>query len=253
MAHRPQHIIKIMATQTPFDLNAAFEAWRNELAAQPQLSSDDRRELERHLADGTAELRQRGLNEEEAFWLARRRIGQPQQLAEEFERAEPLKAWRERAFWMAASALALTLWMDVSHSLLTMLIVYLRPGVFLLYSLAPFHIILFGYLPFVLAIVLIATGRMGWLARRSAIIIHSQTHLAFIAALLVALSFLVAELARWLGEEKFPILMMSLLSNLPAERIVPPLIFVLLLCLFMPRRAKTQRRKVDILSGEIRH
>jgi hypothetical protein len=90
-----------MATQTRFDLNAAIENWLNELAAQPQLSSDGRRELEKHLADTMAELRQRGLSEEESFWLACRRIGQPQQLAEEFEKADPNQAWRERVFWMA--------------------------------------------------------------------------------------------------------------------------------------------------------
>lgn len=94
-----------MATQTRFDLNAAMESWRNELASQPQLSSDDRRELEKHLADTMAELRHRGLNEEESFWLARRRIGQPQVLAEEFVKADPAAVWRERVFWMALAVL----------------------------------------------------------------------------------------------------------------------------------------------------
>jgi magnesium-transporting ATPase (P-type) len=92
-----------MATQTRFDLNAALENWRKELAAQPQLTPEDRRELEKHLADSMAELRQRGLSEEESFWLARRRIGQPQQLAEEFEKAEPGRVWQERFFWMAVA------------------------------------------------------------------------------------------------------------------------------------------------------
>jgi hypothetical protein len=110
MAGGPQHTIKIMATQTRFDLNAAVESWRNELAAQPQLSSDDRRELEKHLADTMAELRQRGLNEEESFWLACRRTGRPQQLAEEFEKADPAGVWRERMFWIAVASLFYFLW-----------------------------------------------------------------------------------------------------------------------------------------------
>src|SRR5580692_2085773 len=103
MAGGPQHVIQIMATQTCFDLNAALENWRNELNEQPQLTPDNRRELEKHLADSMAELRQRGLNEEESFWLARRRIGQPQQVAEEFEKVEPGKIWRERVLWMAVA------------------------------------------------------------------------------------------------------------------------------------------------------
>ena len=65
-----------MATETRFNLNAAVETWRNELAAQPQLMPDDRRELERHLLDSITDLQERGLCDEEAFWLARRRIGQ---------------------------------------------------------------------------------------------------------------------------------------------------------------------------------
>lgn len=102
MARRPQHPLQIMATETHFNLTTAIESWRNELAAQPQFTADDRRELERHLTDTVAELRERGLNDEEAFWLARRRIGRPQELAEEFEKANPAEVWRERLFWMAA-------------------------------------------------------------------------------------------------------------------------------------------------------
>jgi hypothetical protein len=99
MAGRSQYVIEIMATQTRLDLNAALENWRKELAAQPQLTPDDRRELEKHLADSMAELRGRGLNEEESFWLAQRRIGQPQQLAEEFHKVDVVNVWRERIFW----------------------------------------------------------------------------------------------------------------------------------------------------------
>ena len=78
-----------MENQTRYDLNAAVENWRNELAAQPNLASDDRRELETHLRDAIAGFQQRGLNDEESFWLARRRVGQPQQLVEEFVKADP--------------------------------------------------------------------------------------------------------------------------------------------------------------------
>ena len=99
-----------METQTRFDLNAAVAAWRQELAAQSDLTPIVRRELETHLRDTVAELRERGLNNEEAFWLARRRLGQPQQLGEEFAKADPLPAWRERTFWMVVALLAVNLW-----------------------------------------------------------------------------------------------------------------------------------------------
>jgi len=92
-----------MENQTRFDLNVAIENWRNELAAQPELASEDRRELETHLRDAIAGFRQRGLNDEESFWLARRRVGQPPQLGEEFVKANPAAVWLERVFWMTIS------------------------------------------------------------------------------------------------------------------------------------------------------
>src|SRR5579863_2642063 len=100
MAGSSQYLIQIMATQTCFDLNTAVESWRNELAAQPHLTPDNRRELEKHLLDAMAEMRGRGLNEEESFWLAKRRIGQPEKVAEEFHKVDVVNLWRERIFWV---------------------------------------------------------------------------------------------------------------------------------------------------------
>lgn len=102
-----------MENQCRFNLNVAIENWRNELEAQPQLTPDNRRELEKHLADTVAELRDRGLGDEESFWLAKRRIGQPEKIAEEFKEANPGRLWRERAFWMVAAVLAFYLWVDL--------------------------------------------------------------------------------------------------------------------------------------------
>ena len=95
-----------METQTRYDLNAAIESWRSELAAQPNLTAEVRSELETHLRDAIAGFQQRGLNDEESFWLARRRVGQPHQLSEEFVKANPAAAWRERVLWMATAFLA---------------------------------------------------------------------------------------------------------------------------------------------------
>lgn len=75
-----------MATQT-FDLNAAVENWRRELSSQRNLSPDARRELSAHLQDTFTALRGRGLNEEEAYRLARKRIGELHLLNREFKLA----------------------------------------------------------------------------------------------------------------------------------------------------------------------
>ena len=50
-----------------------------------------------------AELQRRGLNDEESFWLARRRTGQPNEISEEFAKADPAKIYRERVLWIAVA------------------------------------------------------------------------------------------------------------------------------------------------------
>jgi hypothetical protein len=99
-----------MENQTRYDLGAAIENWQAELAAQANLTPEVRRELEAHLRDAIAGFQQRGLTEEESFWLARRRVGQPQRLGEEFVKVDPAGVWRERAFWLAFGLLTLRLW-----------------------------------------------------------------------------------------------------------------------------------------------
>ena len=99
-----------METQTRYDLNAAIENWRAELAAQLGLTPEVRRELETHLRDTIAGFQRRGLNDEESFWLACKRVGQPPQLGEEFVKANPAAVWRERAFWFVVVISLIQLW-----------------------------------------------------------------------------------------------------------------------------------------------
>ena len=101
MADRSQHAGQIMENQTRYDLNAAIENWRQELAVQANLTAEVRRELETHLRDAIAGFQQRGLNDEESFWLACKRVGQPPELGEEFVKANPAAVWRERILWIA--------------------------------------------------------------------------------------------------------------------------------------------------------
>ena len=134
-----------MENQTRFDLNAAVENWGHELAAQPPLAPDNRRELETHLRDALAELKARGLNDEESFWLARRRVGQPQKIAEEFVKADPAQVWRERFYWMAVALVGSYVFMTWKDLLATWLnqnnygwveSLYLIPVIFLIGSVA---------------------------------------------------------------------------------------------------------------------
>jgi hypothetical protein len=88
-----------------FKLSAALQMWRHELSSQRNLLPDARRELEAHLQDTFAELQRRGLNEEESFWLARKRIGELQLLNREFKIAmKTMRHW-ERPPAVAAWAM----------------------------------------------------------------------------------------------------------------------------------------------------
>jgi len=110
-----------MENQTRYDLNADIENWRQELAAQGNLTVEVRCELETHLRDAIAGFQQRGLNDEESFWLACKRVGQPPQLGQEFMKADLAAVWRERAFWMAVSLVGSYLFMTWKDLLSTWL------------------------------------------------------------------------------------------------------------------------------------
>lgn len=157
MAGRSQLPVQIMENQTRFDLNAAVENWRNELAAQPNLASDDRRELETHLRDAIAGFQQRGLNDEESFWLARRRVGQAQQLGEEFVKADPAKVWRERVFWVAIALLMLQIWSSINFYFMAMIPDVLARGDNA-YSILLRSTIFYG--PIILIAIFLVLGRM---------------------------------------------------------------------------------------------
>lgn len=114
MADRPQHSFQIMEPQTRFSLSSSVAEWRREMASQPGITSDQAHELESHLVESMNRLKQRGLTEEEAFWLARRRLGRCVDIAAEITKADPSCLWRDRVCWMATALLG-------GHLLLTLL------------------------------------------------------------------------------------------------------------------------------------
>jgi uncharacterized protein involved in exopolysaccharide biosynthesis len=83
-----------------FDLDQAVAAWREELARHPGLAAADVRELEAHLRDGFAELKKKDLSDEEAFLVARHRIGLPAPVAAEFAKRKVPRLWRSKLFWV---------------------------------------------------------------------------------------------------------------------------------------------------------
>jgi hypothetical protein len=87
-----------------FDLNQAMNQWRAQLADEP-LNRMDLIELEDHLRSEIDDLTCRGLTEEEAFVMARYRLGEDRSLSREYVKANPWPKWRQRFFWALAGIL----------------------------------------------------------------------------------------------------------------------------------------------------
>ena len=99
-----------MGTQNSFNLNQALARWRLELAQQG-VRAAEANELESHLHDSMKDLQNRGLSEEEGFWIARHRLGTAPELADQFAKADPGRMWKDRIFWATALSLGGLLWM----------------------------------------------------------------------------------------------------------------------------------------------
>jgi hypothetical protein len=99
-----------MEIKNDFNLSNAVALWRRELSAQGELVAGEIRELESHLHSSMEGLKQRGLGEEEAFWLARRRLGPAEKIALEFTKAKPYRLWQSRLHWLTAGVLGAYAW-----------------------------------------------------------------------------------------------------------------------------------------------
>jgi hypothetical protein len=99
-----------MEIRNDFDLSNAVASWRQELLAQGEILAGEIRELESHLHSSMDGLKQRGLGEEEAFWLARRRLGPAEKIALEFTKAKPYRLWQNRLHWFTAGVLGAYAW-----------------------------------------------------------------------------------------------------------------------------------------------
>lgn len=187
MADRSQHPGQIMENETRYDLNAAIENWRLELAAQPNLASDDRRELETHLRDTIAELRRRGLNDEESFVLARHRVGQPQKLADEFVKENPAKIWRERVLWICFAGFLLNALENTINSI-NMAMMPVRTGSFYDWIGGPEILFMLQILiPLILALAL-ASGKMIPLFSKLTLLIGSRLRFAITSLVVIAIT-----------------------------------------------------------------
>jgi hypothetical protein len=230
-----------MENQTRFNLNAAVESWRQELAAQPNLASDDRRELETHLRDAVAGFQQRGLNEEESFWLARRRVGQPLQLSEEFEKADPAKVWRERVFWMVLAGLCMSLW----SSLVDCIFFRFPPQSFLGLLFSYGYMLLF-YLPPIGLAVFLAKGRLTQCSKILVTFFRSRWRLAICAVIFIIFTKGYVSFTQYryyrTDHEDGAITLSRLWFNIFSETVWPLMLVVVATWLMPAQNRKTPKR-----------
>jgi hypothetical protein len=109
-----------MENQTTFDLNAAIQRWRGDLAKSGSFLANDLEELESHLRDSESLLRSQGLTGEEAFLIAVRRTGAGDVLAAEFAAINRPSVWLDRLMWMLTGSIAMSsLWRLMSWTLVS--------------------------------------------------------------------------------------------------------------------------------------
>ncbi len=98
-----------MENPAPFDLNEAIRRWQRDFDALPAFQADDLEELASHLRASVQKLKATGLSEEEAFEIARRRIGERGLLEREFAKLVPALNWSVTllAFWIVAGVYVL--------------------------------------------------------------------------------------------------------------------------------------------------
>ena len=225
-----------METQTRFDLATAVVNWQEELAAQPELTPIVRRELETHLRDIIADLQKRGLSNEESFWLARRRVGQPSQLSDEFAKADATNVWRERVLWMALALLAINLWGSSLNSITALIFAILtkiqpsRPSS----NGAYFELIhiLFMWIPILAGCVWLATRRVNYRGKRWEKLFSSNLRFATVAAVWMLIN---SSIILWVLANQVYHLGINLWTNLLASLVWPASLTGLLIWL-MPKR-----------------
>ncbi len=87
------------------DVEKRIEQWRDRLAASETLNSAEINELESHLREEVAGLRKLELSEEEAFLVARHRLGDAAELEGEFAKVYGHRRSLQRLSWMALGVL----------------------------------------------------------------------------------------------------------------------------------------------------
>ncbi len=76
-----------MENNTEFNLKEKTHNWKKALSNNPSVTEADVDELESHLLDLIDDLKAKDLDDEEAFWVAKKRLGSSQEWEEDYQKA----------------------------------------------------------------------------------------------------------------------------------------------------------------------
>ncbi|RUO63127.1 permease prefix domain 1-containing protein [Pseudidiomarina insulisalsae] len=108
-------------TTSSFDMDARIAEWRAFLAKHAAFDSDDHDELESHLRDHIDALTQSGLQQDEAFLIATKRLGRLHDVSREYAEVHSQRLWRHLVF-SDASGSSGTGWLGYRELLMVMLL-----------------------------------------------------------------------------------------------------------------------------------
>ena len=135
-----------MGTRTEFDLDRHLTNWRKQFLADSTFYSEEVEELENHVRDGVKHLMDTGLSEEDAFYEATGRLGNPDTLRTDYKRARSLSERSFSLIRLLALCTFLLPWLiipltgplsDVIHSLMgyeTTMILYLSAVLLIIWA-----------------------------------------------------------------------------------------------------------------------
>jgi len=89
------------------DVENQIQQWKHALSSLDTVKDSDVREMEDHLREEIAHLRAAGLTDQEAFLVARRRLGDLASLEEEFAKVNASERLLNRLWWMVGGVFAL--------------------------------------------------------------------------------------------------------------------------------------------------
>jgi hypothetical protein len=120
-----------------FNLNENILNWKQNFNGNESFTKENIDELESHLIEQIADLKEAGLNDEEAFWVAQKRLGSVPSLNVEYSKINNLYILKKQIYWMLTGIAGLVMYVLAVTSLY-----YIFISIFMLLNLNPVSFIL---------------------------------------------------------------------------------------------------------------